>query len=232
MLYKKVTMLYHFKNMVQYRTAMVSIIRFAFLFSIILETCQSERYSLKNIRNFVVQLRNDSESMAEYAAKIQAIFCPEQPFCGALLSDSKQNVINSLPAMVTVENRTVMIDELKSFVRICCFPCSCEDTCKYDNNCCLTKIFDHNTLNDKLTSSKSSECIASSSKSYKNKRVLGPAYSKYFMTTQCFSDTNASVKAKCETPNPYDLTDTIPVTSLSSGHTYWNKHCALCNNDS
>ena len=207
-------------------------IRFAFLFLIILETSQSERYSLRSLRKFVVQLRNESDSMTEYVAKIQAIFCPEQPFCGALLSDSRQNVINSLPASVTVENRTVMTDELKSLIGICCLPCSCEDTCKYDNNCCLTKVFDNNTFNDKLISSKSSECIASTSDSYKYRTGHGPAYPKYFMTTQCFSNTNASVKAKCETPNPYDATETIPVMSLKSGHTYWNQHCALCNNDS
>ena len=211
---------------------MVPVLRFAFLVLIILETSQSERYSLRSLRKFVVQLRNESDSMTEYVAKIQAIFCPEQPFCGALLSDSRQNVINSLPASVTVENKTVMTDELKSFIGICCLPCSCEDTCKYDNNCCLTKVFDNNTIDDKLTSSKGSECIASTSKSYRDKRLPGSIYSKYFMTTQCFSNINASVKAKCETPNPYDVTETIPVTSLRSGHTYWNQHCALCNNDS
>ena len=202
-----------------------------FLVFISQKNIRSEIQSLGDIRKFVVELRNDSVSMAEYVAKIQAIFCPDQPFCGELATETRQDVLNTLPMTLNVNNNTIAVDQFQALVGICCFPCSCEDTCRVDNNCCLTKEFENKTKDVKMKSKASSDCIASVSRSYKGKYYYSQRYSNYFMITKCFSDAAVSDKSNCETPNPYDMADIIPVTSLNSGRIYWNQHCAKCNSD-
>ena len=52
------------------------------------------------------------------------------------------------------------------------------------------------------------------------------------MTTKCFEDkSNDSIVSKCESPDIYNIDETVPVTSVKTGRTYWNKHCAICNGD-
>ena len=210
---------------------MMLFIQFVFLLFTIPENIPSETTSLNSIRKFLVELRNDSDSMTEYVAKIQAIFCPEQPFCGVLASETRQYVLNTLPETLTVENNTIRVAQLQALTDVCCLPCSCEDNCKVDNNCCLTKTFGNKTINVETEPNITSECIASTSRSYRQKLILDKHYSYYSMITQCFIGKTSSIQSHCETPDPYDMADTIPVTSLRSGRTYWNQHCAKCNND-
>ena len=202
-----------------------------FIVFIIQKNIQSETQSFKDIHKFVFELRNDSISMAEYVAEIQAVFCPDQPFCGELAKETRQDVMNTLPVTLNVNNNTIAVDQLQALTGICCLPCSCEDTCRVDNNCCLTKEFENKTKEVKLESKTYSECIASVSRSFQQKDFNSNSYSNYFMITKCFFDTAVSIKSHCETPNPYDMADIIPVTSLNSGRIYWNQHCAKCNGD-
>ena len=52
------------------------------------------------------------------------------------------------------------------------------------------------------------------------------------MTTDCFTaDPNQSLLASCRTPDTTQFVDTIPVTSQTTGNTYWNRACAACNED-
>ena len=190
---------------------------------------KSER--LRGIYKSIAELRNDSNSMVEYVAKIQAIFCPDQPFCGELASKTRQDIMNTLPVTLNAENNTVAVDQLQALFGVCCLPCSCEDTCRNDNNCCLTKEFENVTKDVKMESRFNSDCIASVSKSYQQKSMYTKSYSFYNMITKCFSETAVSNKSNCETPNPFDLADIIPVTSLATGRIYWNQHCAKCNNE-
>ena len=57
----------------------------------------------------------------------------------------------------------------------------------------------------------------------------------YHMVTSCSqNNTNITLVAECQHPDIYTLSmfsKNIPVTSLATGHTYWNKPCAVCNND-
>ena len=54
----------------------------------------------------------------------------------------------------------------------------------------------------------------------------------YWMVTVCYVDKlNESRVQLCEQPDVYSIEQAYPVSSLSSGHTYWNYFCALCNND-
>lgn len=75
------------------------------------------------------------------------------------------------------------------------------------------------------------ECIVPSVHSYADKDLPPPSkyYSSFFMITQCFEGkSNVVLDKKCQNPT---YKDAGPVTSLTSGHTYWNEHCAACNND-
>ena len=84
------------------------------------------------------------------------------------------------------------------------------------------------------------ECIVASVMSYRNKLSfdLSHANHMYRMVTSCYNDnTNLTLVAMCQQPDTDILSDTddlsenIPVTSQITGYTYWNKPCAMCNND-
>ena len=79
-----------------------------------------------------------------------------------------------------------------------------------------------------------SECITASVKSYIDKNDVGAWNWKqpsYFMITHCVDESNNTRVAKCQNPSADDMNDTVPVTSLKTGHTYWNRQCAFCNKD-
>ena len=84
------------------------------------------------------------------------------------------------------------------------------------------------------------ECIAASVMSYMNKHSFDFAHANHMhrMVTSCFHDnTNLTLVAKCQHPDTEilretdDLSKNIPVTSQITGYTYWNKACAMCNDD-
>ena len=77
------------------------------------------------------------------------------------------------------------------------------------------------------------ECIAATL-SYRSKLYLDPSSVNYMyrMVTSCFQDnTNLTLAANCEHPDTDALSENIPVTSQITGYTYWNKPCAVCNDD-
>ena len=52
------------------------------------------------------------------------------------------------------------------------------------------------------------------------------------MVTSCFLDnSNLTLVAECQHPNPDALSNNIPVTSQKTDNTYWNNPCATCNDD-
>ena len=54
----------------------------------------------------------------------------------------------------------------------------------------------------------------------------------FHMVTSCFLDnSNLTLVAECQHPDPDALSNNIPVTSQKTGNTYWNKPCATCNDD-
>ena len=54
----------------------------------------------------------------------------------------------------------------------------------------------------------------------------------YFMVTKClFDNDNQTLIANCEHPEPGNINDNLPVTSLGTGDVYRNMACAVCNYD-
>ena len=149
---------------------------------------------------------------------------------------------------------------MHKIVGACCLSCSCDTrTCKEDSNCCLSKVAvdtltknpdvdDRNSivvlgrvnnasdLNNDNTTKVSSECIKASWLSYRDKDAIETANDlaipSYFMITQCFDNkTNDLDVENCQSPPDDDGKLMLPVTSSVTGRTYWNSHCARCNND-
>ena len=78
------------------------------------------------------------------------------------------------------------------------------------------------------------ECIVASARSYSDKTGGEPYHRnhQYHMITNCFHDnTNDTLVARCQRPDTHALADRVPVTSQLTGYTYWNKPCAVCNDD-
>ena len=187
------------------------------------------KLNASDVYNFAVHLRNYSDSNHEYVAMLQTIFCPEQPICTGEGVEDSYDILKNLPAALTVDDKTLRVEDIKDFIGICCLPCSCSETCKEDDNCCPTKYYTNYTRTQDTVKR---ECISANVKVYRKAGKVGLGYSEYFMTTQCFEDrSNSSLVSKCENPDIFNIDETVPVTSVSTGHTYWNKHCAACNGD-
>ena len=213
-----------------------------------------------SIYNFILELRNNSDNLLNYVSQIQAIFCPEQPICSGDGTEDRSLLMRNVSRYLRIGNYSVKMGAVHAFAGVCCLPCSCEDTCHEHGYCCLTKFLnssaivrdvngipivndkrgiefanassDTTSLNDaNVTKSILSECIAASVKRYIDKNAIGVRQPSYFMITHCFKESNSFQTAKCQNPSADDINDTVPVTSLRTGYTYWNKHCAFCNND-
>ena len=185
--------------------------------------------NVSDIYDFVVQLGNNSDRIHEYVEKIQAIFCPEQPICTDSGIEDSNTVLKALPDTLTVNDETLRVQDIKDFIGLCCLPCSCSETCEEDDVCCPTRYNRNYPPNHKPAKR---ECVAATVRSYKRIDSLGFGLSSYFMITKCFEDkSNDSIVSKCESPDIYNIEETVPVTSVRTGRTYWNKHCAICNGD-
>ena len=221
---------------------------------------ESESFeSFENIFDFTVGLKNESDTIMDYATKIQALFCPEQPICTAEGDRNSTDVLKTLPEMIGIGTAVTRMEDVHKIVGACCLPCSCNTkTCKENGNCCLSKIFadalennpdmdDQNSLAmldhledvsefmDENVTAVKSECVKASWLSYRDKDDLeimdDPDISGYFMITRCFENNASHVDVtNCQTP-PVDDVTMLPVISSDTGRIYWNSYCARCNND-
>ena len=170
-------------------------------------------------------VRERSDTTLQYMTRIQQIFCQEQPICDEGQTDGTTNDA-FLCENLYIGNESKSVEDLKYLVGVCCLPCSCSDRCSEDDNCCLSKDLASVTSSGVVKS----ECITATANSYQ--RITTEAGLMYFMINQCFrNDTDMTTISKCKSPDQYVLGDTIPVTSLATGRTYWNTHCAKCNAD-
>ena len=177
----------------------------------------------EDIYDYVLELREKTDLLT-YLTKIQKIFCPEQPICEDELTIGTNNDTFLLENLY-MANESMQVKDLKYLVGVCCLPCSCSDSCSEDNNCCLSK-----ELASLTNVAVKSECVAATSSSYQ--RIEHEPGLMYYMINHCFrNDTDMSTISKCESPDRYVLGDTIPATSLTTGRTYWNTHCTMCNAD-
>ena len=107
--------------------------------------------------------------------------------------------------------------------------------------CCHQKVFYLQTTRRmcniclfRNTTAVEQECIAATVVSYRNKLSLDSSHVNhmYRMVTSCFHDnTNLTLVNKCLHPDTDAFSENLPVTSQITGYTYWNKPCAMCNDD-
>ena len=184
-----------------------------------------EKKLANDFYNFVVEIQTNSSDAYDYVSKVQAIFCPQQPICDMTGEYNSSAVLATLPASLTIGNTTIQTEHIPEVFRICCYPCAC--SCEVDGNCCLTKrvITNAKYRANSTWNGMTSECVESSLNGQ------GMISSKYYMIQKCFMETsNTTLISDCENSEPRTIENTLPITSVRTGHIYKNKACAICNN--
>ena len=203
--------------------------------------------NMSSVLKYVSKIYDENETFEQNMLTIQSAFCPNQTMCRddeplRSEADSTNNSYIDEERMHTDEliGKTTRLDLLSRY-DICCTSCSCDESCFETDDCCLSMIL-KNHSNKMLSQSEMNvtkpktgriiqECIAASSESYINKQTPIKLIS-YLMVAQCFLDTtNASLVKKCESPDYNIIDKAYPVTSLTSGQSYWNMFCSICNED-
>lgn len=184
----------------------------------------------ESLLNFTELLRRSSITEFDYIARIQAVFCPKQPVCGKHGIVESFDILRSLPQTLMIGNTTVHIEELGAYFSVNCFSCSCSDSCHEGGYCCLTKPVTSDTIK---TSRLTFECMVPFVGRYAKPRTFDSTVAKYFMIRKCNYDlqvSNMTMVSKCENQT-FGADYMFPVTSVTTGRSYWNQHCAACNND-
>ena len=197
---------------------------------------QSDTYR-NMLLSYVNSLYSESDNLTYNILKIQSIFCPNETLCKedkALIAEIENEKEARKAGVHTGNlNNSVTFESLSRTITICCVPCSCSNNCYGDGNCCLSKIIrgDMNTSIQETINIKR-ECVTANIVSYTEHADAFIEGDQYLMVTGCYLDrSNDSVVKKCEEPSRYRAEETLPTTSLYSGQTYWNKFCAICNQD-
>ena len=194
------------------------------------------RNKLQTLHSYANTLYNENLTFTENALRLQYAFCPDQTYCS---ENATRLYINgaredSFDTLHDPGNETLSVDKLQGH-GVCCIACSCEDSCFIDGNCCLEKVMGQmNQTNQSMVLPNviRRECIAATVESYNRIPFLSSKTGSYLMVTECFLDRlNETLLRQCEQPNFYNIQEAYPVTSLSSGTTYWNYFCAICNHD-
>ena len=93
----------------------------------------------ENLDEFLTEVKTTSDSLLDYVTKMQALFCPNQPVCGADGELERKYVLGTLPEVIFLGDVTVNVGDIADSVDVCCMPCPCSDSCWKVNNCCATK---------------------------------------------------------------------------------------------
>ena len=122
------------------------------------DNAEYERFkTFETIFDFIVELRNASDDIVDYAKTIQALFCPEQPLCTNNGIRNRTDVMDTLPKTIVIGTEAYRIEEVHKIVGACCLPCSCDRrNCQEDGNCCLSKVVedalrDYSDMDDRNT---------------------------------------------------------------------------------
>ena len=188
------------------------------------ETRQIRRKNFADTFDFILGLKENSESVEEFITKVQAVFCPNQPVCGTGDNHAveRSDVLASLNPAVTIGNKTEKLTDMASVFGICCVPCDCSNSCEIKGNCCPLKQHVNST---RAVTDMGFSCIQASSAGF-------DIADYYFMVNRCYGDrSNETLLVQCEAPESFTMDQILPVTSTKTGHTYWNKYCATCNAD-
>ena len=203
--------------------------------------------NMSSLLEYVSKIYDENETFEQNMLSIQSAFCPNQTMCRddeplRSEADSTNNSYIDEESMHTDDliGKDTGLDLLSRY-DICCTSCSCDESCFETKDCCLSMILKNHSTKSlsqsemNITKAKTGriiqECIAASSESYINKQIPIKLFS-YLMVAQCFLDrSNESLVKKCESPDHNIVDEAYPVTSLTSGHSYWNMFCSICNED-
>ena len=105
----------------------------------LLDTVATQGKGYENLDEFLTDVKTTAESWLDYVSKMQALFCPNQPVCGADGELERKAVLGTLPAVISVGDVTINVEDIADSVDVCCLPCSCSDSCRQADNCCPTK---------------------------------------------------------------------------------------------
>ena len=111
----------------------------SFISLLFLDSVETQVKRYESFEDFLEDLKNTADSLVDYVMKIQALLCPDQPICSSDGVLEREDVLGTLPAALTVGNRTVKLQDVSSFIGVCCLPCSCADSCRQVDSCCPTK---------------------------------------------------------------------------------------------
>ena len=63
----------------------------------------------EDFEEFLTDVKTTADSLLDYVTKMQALFCPNQPVCGANGELERPDVLGTLPAVISVGNVTVNV---------------------------------------------------------------------------------------------------------------------------
>ena len=111
---------------------------------VILDCVGANVKDYKNFDAFLTELKSTADSFLDYVTKMQALLCPNQPLCGVSGELESKDVLGTLPsASISINNVSVDVEDISQSVGVCCLSCSCDDSCRQDDNCCPTKQMVH-----------------------------------------------------------------------------------------
>ena len=106
---------------------------------VILDTVAAQVKRYEKFDDFLAEVKTTAVSLLDYVTRMQALLCPNQPVCGAEGELDRKDALGDLPAILSVGSITINIEDVADSVDVCCLPCSCNDSCRQDDNCCPTK---------------------------------------------------------------------------------------------
>ena len=181
--------------------------------------------AFNSLHKYIDKLYDSNLPLIDNFEKVQSAFCPNKTYCFKNQAP-KQTGIGTAIGSDLIGN--VSLSELGT----CCLPCSCEDSCFQMGDCCLDKLKTQTNHSIESFKDLAHRCVAANSDAYYYDKAAEDVPHNYWMVTVCYVDKlNESLVQLCEQPDVYSIEQAYPVSSLSSGHTYWNYFCALCNND-
>ena len=68
-----------------------------------------------------------SDTIAQYAAQVQTLFCPEHPICGDVNEKNRDDVLRNLSLSMGFGYDETRVEDVSNVVGGCCPPCSCDE---------------------------------------------------------------------------------------------------------
>lgn len=155
--------------------------------------------------------------------------CPNYRLCGDLrdiyfLKDAR--LYERYTGILDKQMNSSSLDE-----HSCCRPCSCDDSCKSEFNCCpdARAFFYNGTIENATTVPRNSFCLSSILVNIRSRFIVAsPAKNTMLYDTVVSCDVSTEHNALCESSDN-TFNDNVFVYSRETHLVYKNRHCADCN---